>query len=305
MLTAMEIPVTAGPWLVLGVVLGVLLPATAGLAVVLLRTRRSPAPPPGPAAPDHGVDDLPGFLESPPGSAPAPAAPPPEWPALAAPPPRPAPQPGPDRRDGGTRAALVAMAVTALVLVGTAAAVATSRTSDGAGDPDGARDQVAPGPAARPDDVAADLTFGGVVLERHAVGVTVAYPRVTVTVRNGRPAAEVELPTFNCLTDAAPDDPVAAGCARSVPEYAELAGPALSARTEDDRLRVSGAFPTSHRPNGAPPVATGRVYELAVDVAPRDGTADGGTEPATGTLRLGEERVSTGDDGPNELTYGG
>jgi 8-oxo-dGTP diphosphatase len=40
MLTAMEIPVTAGPWLVLGVVLGALLPVVAASAVLLLRRRR-------------------------------------------------------------------------------------------------------------------------------------------------------------------------------------------------------------------------------------------------------------------------
>jgi hypothetical protein len=299
MLTAMEIPVTAGPWLVLGVVLGVLLSALAALAIVLLRRRAAPdasAQPPEPA-----VDDLPGFLESPPGSAPEPALRTTGWPALSAPDaPHPAPPPAP--RDAGTRSVLVAMAVTALVLVGVVAAVAATRTDDRGEEPGGAAAETS---TARPGDVSAEATFGGVVLERHAVGVTVTYPRVLVTVRDGRATAEVELPTFNCLRDSAPDDPVEAGCSRSAPEYAELAGPELTARTDADGLHVSGAFPTSRRPNGSPPVTTGRVYELAIDVTPRDGTAGEGREPATGLLELGDERVRTTDDGPNTLTFGG
>ncbi len=305
MLTVMEIPVTAGPWLVLGVVLGVLVPALVASTVALSRRRR-----PGPPAPtvpaDPGGDDLPGFLESPPGSVPAPAVGSTPWPALAAPAAAP-PVTSPDAVPGhsGTRYPVVAMAVTALVLVGAAAAVATARTPPRAGDEGHLGGSPEPHPTAHAGDVSAELTFEGIVLERHPVGVTVAYPRVLVTVRDGRPAAEVELPTFNCLRDTAPRDPVAAGCSRSAPEYAELAAPELTLRTDGDRLRLSGAFPTSRRPNGSPPVATGRVYELAVDVAPRDGTAARGTEQATGSLELGGERVGTGDDGRDEITYAG
>jgi hypothetical protein len=294
MLTAMEIPVTAGPWLVLGVVLGVLLPVAAAAAVLLLRRRR----PPGPSAtpPDPVVDDLPGFLEFPPGSVPAPDVPPAGWVALSAPPAPPRVETVP-QRDGGTRAALVAMAVTALLLVGAAAAVAAVGARDHPGR-EAAR-------TARPGDVSAELTFGGVVLERHAVGVTVAYPRFRVTVRDDRPSAELELRTFNCLRDSAPEDPVAAGCSRTAPEYAALTAPDLGVRTEGDGFRISGAFPTSRRPNGSPPVATGRVYDLVVDVAPQDGTGGEGSEPATGVLELGGERVRTSAEGPNRITYGG
>ena len=37
----------------------------------------------------------------------------------------------------------------------------------------------------------------------------------------------MELPTFNCLTDHAPADPVAAGCLRSLTEHGDLATPEL------------------------------------------------------------------------------
>jgi hypothetical protein len=191
------------------------------------------------------------------------------------------------------------MAVTALLLVGAAAAVAIG-TEDR---PD--RRSPEPTRTMRPGDVTAELTFEGIVLERHAVGVTVTYPRVRVTVRDGRPAAELELPTFNCLRDTAPEDPTAAGCSRSVPEHAQLAAPDLGLRPAGDGFRVSGAFPTSRRPNGSAPVPTGRVYEIAVEVAPLDGTLDEGSEPATGRLELGGEQVGTSAEGSDVITYGG
>jgi len=298
MLTAMEIPVTAGPWLVLGVVLGVLLPALAALAVVLLRRRAAPDRSPPPPEPD--VDDLPGFLESPPGSLPAPASAATAWPALSAPP-APAATPPPPPGDPGVRGALVAMAVTAVVLVGVVAAVAAAGTDDRGRGSRTAGER----PATEPGDVSAELTFDGIVLERHAVGVTVAYPQVLVTVRDGRATAEVEFVPFNCLRDSAPDDPVAAGCTRTAPEHAMLAEPELRVRGEGEGLRVSGAFPTVRRRNGSAPEATGRIYELAVAVAPRDGTADAGRQPATGELALGDERVRTRSDGSSTITYGG
>jgi hypothetical protein len=314
MLTGMEIPVTAGPWLVLGLALGILAPVLAALAVVALRRRGPGTPPPAaPAVPPagSGADDLPGFLESPPGSAPTPAVPAAGWPPLSSPANPPpmisAPEPALRRDGGGSTGVLVAMAVTALVLIGAVAAVAATRTS---GRPDGgegvsSRESSGSADDAGPGHVSAELTFEGVVLERHAVGVTVAYPRVSVTTDHGRSTAEIELATFNCLRDEAPEDPVAAGCTRSVPEHAELSAPELTVRADDAGVRLSGAFPTSRRPNGSPPVATGRVYQLTVSAGPRDGRADEAREPATGLLELGDERVGTSDEGPNEITVGG
>lgn len=308
MLTGMDIPVAAGPWLVLGVALGILLPLLAALAVLALRRRPArPEDPSAPTPPTTGLaqDDLPGFLESPPGSAPPPAARADGWAALsspATPPPTPA---SPPERSTGT-GVLVAMAVTALLLIGAGAAVAATRTTDPAVERPHA--QGAPGPttqAPRPDAVSARLAFGGVVLERHPVGVTVAYPRVQASVAGGRAAAEVELATFNCLSGEAPEDPVAAGCTRSVIEHAELSTPELEVAADGAGLRLAGRFATARRPNGSPPVATGRVYELVVRVAPRDGRAGEGEEPAAGLLQLGDARVATDDGEPNALTYGG
>jgi hypothetical protein len=307
MLTGMDIPVTAGPWLVLGMVLGILLLLLTALGVLALRRGRvRPENPPAAAPPSPGEDDLPAFLEFPPGSIRAPAVPANGWAALGSPA---APPPGPDRprEPSGSTGVLVAMAVTALLLVGAAAAVATAPTP-GADDPggrDGARVPVRTTEAPSPGNVSARLTFGGVVLERHAVGVTVAYPQVRVTAVGDRADAEVALPTFNCLRGDAPEDPVAAGCTRSVTEHAELSTPELEVAADGGGLRLAGRFPTFHRPNGSPPVATGRVYELTVRVAPRDGRAGQGQEQATGVLELGDDRVGISDGEPNAITYGG
>src|SRR4051812_15774238 len=214
MLTVMDIPVTAGPWLVLGVVLGILLAGLGALGVRALRSRRSgpevqpPAAsaPPRSGPPRFGEDDLPGFLESPPGSARTPPAPSRGWATLAAP--LPPPSPAVERDRSGTTAVMAAMAGTALLLIGAAAAVAAVSAAEGPADSaraTGSRDRPTT-EAPRADDVSARLTFGGVVLERHAVGVTVAYPEVQVTT-GARATAEIELVTFNCLLAEAPDDP--------------------------------------------------------------------------------------------------
>lgn len=311
MLTGMDIPVAAGPWLVLGVVLGILLPLLAALAVLALRRRPArPEKPPAPTPASAGLaqDDLPGFLESPPGSAPTSAAVG-GWAALSSPvTPPPAPDRPPER--SGSIGVLVAMAVTALVLIGAAAAVAAAGIGDPAADRSHARDDARGAharttEAARSETASARLTFGGVVLERHAVGVTVAYPRVRVSADGDRATAEVELPTFNCLRGDAPEDPVPAGCTRSVTEHAELSTPDLEVAADGAGLRLSGRFASVLRPNGSPPEATGRVYELVVRVAPRDGRAGEGAEPATGLLQLGDDRVATDHGKPNALTYGG
>jgi hypothetical protein len=308
MLTGMDIPVTAGPWLVLGVVLGILLPALAGLGVLALRRHRSRSEEPPPAAPStagFGEDDLSAFLESPPGSARTPAVAAGGWAALSSPA-APLPAPGPRDERLGSTGVLAAMAVTALLLIGAAAAVATA----GATAPAGVRAHDDPGrpertsEAPRPDALSARLTFGGIVLERHAVGVTVTYPRVRVSAATGRAAAEVELPTFNCLLTQAPEDPLAAGCTPSGTEHAELSTPELRVVAARGGLRLTGPFATFRRPNGGAPVPTGRVYELTISVAPRDGRPGDGREPATGLLELGDDRVGTSIEGTNEITYG-
>src|SRR3954453_887391 len=104
MLTVMDIPVTAGPWLVLGVALGILLAGLGALGVRALRSRRSGpevqppvgcspprSGPPRSAPPRVGGDALPVFLQPPPVSARTPPAPWRGGAALAAPLPPPSP----------------------------------------------------------------------------------------------------------------------------------------------------------------------------------------------------------------------
>jgi hypothetical protein len=330
MLSGMDVPaLSAGPWLVLGATLGLLLAGALALTVAGAR-RRTPSAPPADehAAPSTGwvVDDLPGFLETPSGTGARETDTGPPVPLLTAPVPRPPGVQG-RARDRDTGRALVAMAVAALLLVGTAAAVAAfgphgreTPTADEAGPGPGrtrapksrpavpavtfpaAPDHPEPGdPGAGrladtsvpvgPDGALAELTFEGIVLERRAVGVTAAYPSLRLAVADvpGGPAlAHVELPTFNCLTDSAPADPVAAGCLRTPVEYAELAAPALEVAREGDGLRISGRFPTYLRPNGSGPEWTGRSYALTITVAP--GRMD---RDARGVLELGAGRAGT------------
>jgi len=278
----MDIPSAAtagpavGPWVVLGVGLVLLV----GLGTALLLRRRTE-----PASADPGGDDLPGFLESPPGSA-APVEPA-GWASLAAPPAStPAARPRRDTFVTGT-----AMAVTALLLLGVAVVVAAVSRPEG-------RSAAARPPAAASSRPGAEarLTFGGVVLEPRAVGVTATYPVVELSTGPDGARARVEFPTFNCLTGDAPADPVAAGCTRSVTEYAELSSPGLVVRRDGDGLAVSGRFPTELRPNGGPPAPTGRVYELHLTVAPAGEPAQDGWRPARGVLELGSGRASTVDE---------
>jgi hypothetical protein len=312
-------PPTA-PWLLVGGVLAIVLLALVGLVAVLVLRRPAPrAPAPLPDEPPPAADDLPGFLEHPPGSPGAPAAAGAGWPALtaAAAPPSPAPPPpGPERRRRPTAVALAAMALTTLLLVGAAAALAVAAESPRTGtdgSPAAPDATPAPGPVAGALATASPtpgrngletrLTFGGIVLERRAVGVTVAYPQVTVASDGEEAVAHVVLPTFNCLTDRAPADPVAAGCVASLTEFADLAAPGLTVTRDGDRSLISGRFPTYVRPNGTPPAWTGRGYELTVSVAPRSGDPDEGRVPAVGVLELGGDRTrSTGRD--DALSFG-
>lgn len=339
MLGPMDIPAAgAGPWIVLGVVLGIGLVALAALATTRLR-RPAPTAAPEPSEPPEpsgfGDDDLPGFLESPPGSAVSePGAPGEAWTSLAPVPvppatPRPAaPLPAPDHATVRTLAVLAAVT---LLLVGAAATVAIASRSSAAGggagpQAGGKTGRTPPSSAsatAEPDPrtagalagtelpvgsggVAAELAFGGVILERRAVGVTATYPvlHLTASGGRGRALAHVQLPTWNCLADAAPDDPVAAGCTRSVTEYADLATPRLSVARNGDLWRIGGRFPTYVRPNGSPPEWTGRVYELLVTTEPAGRPVEGRVR-AKGVLELGEDATrTTGGRDVNVLRYG-
>jgi hypothetical protein len=145
-----------------------------------------------------------------------------------------------------------------------------------------------------PDGALAELAFDGIVLERRAVGVTAAYPTLALAaaeVPGGPAVAHVELPTFNCLADEAPADPVAAGCLRTPVEHADLPSPALTVTRVGEGLRISGRFPTYLRPQGSAPDWTGRVYPLTITVTP--GPTDGGAE---GVLRIGAEEAGLRDE---------
>ena len=288
----MDIPTAAAgtapvPWLVLGVVLGVLLVLLAGLTA-----RWSSGG--GPRARHPPLRSSPRTTcraSWSPRPAPAPAGSPAQagWAALTT---TPAAAPLPARRGRrDTVVVLTAMGVTAALLLGVAAVVAATSRPDGRrGHHDG------DGTSRAQDGAAARLTFGGVVLEPRAVGVTATYPVVEVSVDGDEARARVEFPTFNCLSGEAPADPVAAGCTRSVTEYADLASPDLVVDRVGEGLRVTGRFPTELRPNGSAPVPTGRVYELVITAAPVDGRSVRGWQPAEGLLELGQQSVATVDE---------
>jgi hypothetical protein len=329
MLVAMDIspagPGTA-PWLVVAILVAALL-VLLGAALVLRRARRRPGPdqdagPAGPL-PRYADDDLPGFLESPPGAAGRPAAPAGGWPSLtggtgAAASPHPDVDAGPSATARRRPAVVLgALAVTTL-LIAVAVALATNPGRPGPGRAGGPHDRGAvglPSPPAAPapgdagagaladaavrpgrDGGAARLEFGGLVLEQRAVGVTATYPAVEASWDGRQAVAHLRLPTFNCLTASAPEDPVAAGCVASETEYADLPSPALTVGGHDGMVRLSGRFPTYVRPNGSPPVWTGRSYEIGVRAAPVDEEPAEGWVRAEGEIRLGSGRASTLDD---------
>jgi hypothetical protein len=329
----------AVPWVVLLLALA----ALAGLAAVVLTRPRSPSPPrPGrdPAAPAPPAsrwpdDDLPRFLESPPGT-------PGDLPAPVAAPVADAgdePAGTPD----GSRRVLAGMAAAGLVLVAALSGVAVA-TRDGGGPPGAPapgtvapspRAGTTPAPATSPalpavpvdplpgeggagvlaarsvplgeDGVVARLAFGGIVVERQAVGTTVGYPSVSVTAAgDGRTAlAHLRLPTWNCLTPEPPADPAAAGCVRSRTEHADLPSPALTVTRDGRDLRLTGRFPTYTRPIGTAPAYTGRGYDLTVTVSPAGPVRNGGAT-AEGTLFLGTDRAASVEEpGLNAVRYAG
>ncbi|HEV7189291.1 MAG TPA: hypothetical protein VGN28_15475 [Blastococcus sp.] len=324
----MDVPAAAAwLWIVVGVGLAILLLTTAALVARAVARRRVPAPPP--AGDDDGHDDLPGFLDRPPGSAGTPDTRD-GWAALSSTPAAVAevPPAAPGRRTDRllvATAAAAALLVVAAVVVGVATARHDRRADAGAvrfdGTPPRRHDwahqhprrggplptvPAAPTPgqagagaladATLPlgrSGLAAELTFGGVVLEPHAVGVTATYPRVRLTSDGTDAVAHVELPAYNCLAAAAPADPVAAHCTPTTTEYADLPSPALTVtRSRDGRVQLTGRFATYVRPNGTAPDWTGRVYALQITVTPAE-RRDHGRVPATGELRLGADRAAT------------
>jgi hypothetical protein len=153
--------------------------------------------------------------------------------------------------------------------------------------------------------VTATATFGGLVLEERAVGLTVSYPGVSVSTDGRRALAHVRLPTWNCLTTAAPADPRQADCVATPTEYADLADPALQVSRDGDRVELTGLFPTYTRPNGSPPVLTGRAYQLTASIAPT-GPREDGAAPAAGTVRIGlGSAPAVGGPGVDRLQYAG
>jgi hypothetical protein len=257
------------PWLLLGAVLGIALLALVTTLAALAVRRRA-------ARPTHEPeqDDLATFLEHPPGSPGARPAAAAGWASLAAAPEQ-AP-PAEPRFGNRMLGALAGAAASLLLLVGAATALAAAdRSPEAAAPPSG------------PSGAEARLTFGGLVLERRAVGVTATYPRVEVTMDGAETVAFVELPTWNCLTDEAPADPEAAGCIRSLSEFAELATPELEVTSEDDSVRLTGDFATYLRPNGSASEPTGRTYRLTV-------TASAG-DPAEGAIELGDDNARIED----------
>ncbi|MEU2347469.1 hypothetical protein [Modestobacter sp. NPDC049651] len=320
-----------GTWITVGVLVGLALALLLGILLAAAgraraaragrRPARHAAPPPAPPAPPAAppaparfeVDDLPGFLESPPGSPVVPAPPAGEPPAAPAGPPAagatagPAAGRTPDRATtlgtAGAAALLVAAVVVALVGGGD---TRSSAAEDPPASPPPPPEPVVvptPPPSAAPADdapgaaawtsvplgragLAVSATFGGVVLEQRAVGLTVTYPSLSVTTDGSRSLAHLRLPTWNCLTAEPPADPASAGCARSLVEYADLAGPALRVSRDGDRVDVAGSFPTYLRPTGSAPAWTGRSYELSASAAP-DGAVEDGRAAAAGVVRIG------------------
>ncbi|MGY1743521.1 MULTISPECIES: hypothetical protein [unclassified Blastococcus] len=294
------------------------------------------APPPASPPPAFPDDDLPAFAATPPGT--PGAAPPPESPArvrVAA---------AGTGADGGPPPGrvLLAMTAAALALLAVLALLAGAArgTREDSGAPADATTAGAPPPSppaplpvpdlppvppepvpgqpgagtlaavSVPPDAggwAARLAFAPLVLERRAVGVTVAAAAVGVTSRaDGTALAHVRLPTWNCLATEAPTDPAAAGCVPGPVEYADLPSPALRATAEDGGLRLTGRFPTYTRPAGGPPLYTGRVYELTVTLSAGEPVDAGGWAPARGTLFLGTDRAAALEDaGVSAVRRGG
>ena len=142
------------------------------------------------------------------------------------------------------------------------------------------------------------------MLEQRAVGITATYPVVEVTWDRRGGVAHVRLPTYNCLTTEAPEDPVAAGCAATVVEYADLPVPDLAVTGDDGTVLCrGGSRPTSGRtarPPGGPAGSTSSGARRPVDGAPEEGWV-----PAEGEIRLGSGQAPTLDTPTSPCCAGG
>jgi hypothetical protein len=286
MLDGMDSSAATAPLVVLGGAgLGLLLVALA--AVLLLRPgRRRPAP-------SSAVeDDLPAFHAHPPGSPGAPArtgtvgghVPLTTTRGALAPMEG---RPGPDGGGGVARFAL-GLAALALALIAAAAAVALPSARAGS--------TTAPAEASKSGAITgARLSFGSVVLEQQAVGVTMTRPVAGLSTSGRRALLHLRLPTWNCLAPEAPDDPAGAGCVPSVTEFGDLAFPAPPPSSDGRSLLVRGRVPTYTRPNGSGPVYTGRVYDVTLTVSPGRRLGPG-RYVAEGVLTLGSGTARTDGD---------
>jgi hypothetical protein len=320
-------------WVVLALLLGLVLGATAATLVARRPAGRGDTSAGDDDGDDDGtppadagtrtaldVDDLPGFLEHPPGSpGPAPTPPPPAAPAS----PAPAAAAGATavravRRSGAgrhspdassTRSTLLAMVVAAVVLVLVAVLISLVGGDGPAADgpPASSSAPATPAGAATPVEapgqpvLTARASFGTVLLERRRVGVTVTRPGLSVSSDGDRAGARVLLPTYNCLLREPPPDPEAAGCVPAATEYAELSGTDLRLIRDGDRVDLAGLLATYTQPPTGPPAYTGRSYRLGVTLA-ADGPERAGGTTARGLLRLGgHSTTTTGDPGANVL----
>lgn len=280
----------AAPWIAVGVLLTVAVLLLAGLVMALAVRRRGPvrpaeSPDPSPAPVE---DDLPRFLEFPPGSTAAAGSAGGRHVALSAPAPAPTPPAPPVPRGVPTTVCVAAAGLAVVLLAAAAVALMSAADAPGRGGRAGA-----PTGTGTQRSTEVRMSFEGLVLEQHAVGVTAAYAEVELTEDSDGPVARLTLPTWNCLSAEAPGDPAEAGCVPSRAEYAELRPSALEVTQAGDGLRFGGEFSTSTRTTSGAPEATGRTYRIEVTVAAQDELRSGRWSPAAGVLTVDDRAAES------------
>jgi hypothetical protein len=146
--------------------------------------------------------------------------------------------------------------------------------------------------AGGPGDVRAHLAAAGVVLAQAPAGVIAGFPTVSLTTHGDRAVLHLDLPVANCLTPSAPAHPEDAGCQPVAQEFGDLASPALRTAADGDRRVFTGRIPTYLRPDGAPPVWTGRVLDVTVTVD-LPGPSGDAPLPAGGSVTIGDRTAPT------------